>query len=205
MRIEFVDMISMSQLDLDDAAPLLRSTAEAELDAEVEAEQVGAVLVLASNVNVELARWDLSRQGNGLLELVVAGGDWALDLGVVFPRLLANVESTSEEPDETELDHDVGKCSVLNMSQVRKQGKSCIKCQQSWIGLGKVGHLGNTAGLILTLTSSLTVPLARTVRFWPGTGGSGLTTMLSTSTTSLPVPQLAHCQPCPGVGSNLAL
>ncbi len=120
MRIALLDMMNVSQLSSDDVVLRMKSTAEAELDAEVEAEQVGAILVLASDVDVEFARWDLSRQGNGLLELVIAGRDGALDLGVVFPRLLANVESTSEEPDETELDHDVGKCSVLSCAKVER-------------------------------------------------------------------------------------
>ncbi len=90
-----------------------RSSAETELDAEVETEQVGAILVLAGNVNVELARRDLSWQSDGLLELILAGRDGALDVCVVGSCLLANIESSCQESDETKLDNNVGKCAVL--------------------------------------------------------------------------------------------
>lgn len=95
------------------------STTEAELDAEVEAEQVGAVLVLTSDMNVELAGWDFSRKSHSLLELVVSSRDWALNLSVALSCLLANVESTSKESDETKLYYDVCECSVLITTDLR--------------------------------------------------------------------------------------
>ena len=55
----------------------------------------------------------------------------------------------------------------------------------------------------LTLTSCDSVPLALTVKFWPGLGGSGETRMLSTVTTSSPSPQLDQTHPAPGGASWL--
>ena len=86
---------------------------EAKLDAEVQAHQVGAILVLASDVNIELSGRDFSGQSHSVLELVVAGREGALKVGIVGSCLLADIESTSQKPDETELDHDVGKSSIL--------------------------------------------------------------------------------------------
>lgn len=88
-------------------------TTEAELDAEVKAEQIGAILVLAGNVDVEFARRDLAGQGDGVLKLVVASRERTLKIGVVRACLLANIEATSKKPDESKLDDDVGKGSIL--------------------------------------------------------------------------------------------
>lgn len=92
-------------------------TTEAELDAEIEAEQVGAILVLTSDVNVELSGWDLSGQSDGVLELVLASRKRALEVGVVGSCCFANIESTSQKSDETKLDYDISKGSILCMAK----------------------------------------------------------------------------------------
>ena len=69
------------------------SATESKLDAEIKAEQVGAILILASKVNIEFARRDFSGQGNGLFELVVSGRDGALKIGVIGSCLFADIES----------------------------------------------------------------------------------------------------------------
>lgn len=83
------------------------------MDAEVKAQQVGAVLVLAGDVNVELSGWDLSGQSDGVLKLVFASRQRALEVGVVGSCLLANIESAGQQSDEAEFDHDISKGSVL--------------------------------------------------------------------------------------------
>lgn len=95
-------------------------SSEAELDAEVEADKIGAVLVLTSDVDVELARGNLARQSDGLFELVSTSRDRALNVSIVGSCLLADVEATSEEPDEAELDYNVCECAVLSVAEERR-------------------------------------------------------------------------------------
>lgn len=92
---------------------LLLSATEAELDAKIKAEQVGAILVFAGDVNVELAGWDLARQSNSVLELVLAGRQWTLEVSIAFSCLLTDIEPTGEQPDQTELDDDICERAVL--------------------------------------------------------------------------------------------
>ena len=92
---------------------MLALTAEAKLDAEVETHQIGAILVLTRDVNVELAGRDLSRQSDGVLEFVLAGGEGTLKIGVVGSCFLADIESTGQKTNETKLDDNIGKCTVL--------------------------------------------------------------------------------------------
>lgn len=67
-------------------------------------------------MNVELARWDLPWQSDSLFKLVSASRKRALKICVGLSCLLADIESTSEEFDQAELDDNVCKGSILNMS-----------------------------------------------------------------------------------------
>lgn len=104
----------------------LISATEAELDAEIHTEQVGAILVLASDVHVELARRDLARQSDRVLELVLAGRQWALEISIVGPGFLAHIKSSGEQSDEAELDNHVCESAVLLKGTKRVAIKSSI-------------------------------------------------------------------------------
>ena len=64
-------------------------------------------------MDVEFSRWDFSRQSYGLFELEISRRDGALDFGVGFSSLFANIESFCQELDEAKLDNDIRKGAVL--------------------------------------------------------------------------------------------
>lgn len=71
--------------------------------------------------------WDLPRQLDGLRDLVFSRFDGALQVGVSFSELFADIESLGEELDKTKLDDDVGVRSLLcELSFLTLSGKSVL-------------------------------------------------------------------------------
>lgn len=113
-------------------------------------------------MDVELSRWNLSRESDGLFELEVSGRDGALDFGIGFSSLLADIESFCQELDEAKLDNYISKSAVL--INVKRKLQTLERLDQ-WLFGRTFGAGLQKEERELTLISSLTVPLARTVRF----------------------------------------
>ena len=69
----------------------------------------------------QLTGRNFARKGDGVSKFILARTKRALQLGIVRPRLFADIKSTSEKLDQTELDHYISKGAVL--SGVRDEGR----------------------------------------------------------------------------------
>lgn len=162
-----------------------------EINGNVEAGEVLVVCAKGIDVDIELCRRNLARKCDDLGDFVFARLHWALDSDVVLLRLFANVELPRQELDQSDLDCDVSKGSVLEMR----------KGQELSASRSAMGDFHPANSTQRTSMAPLTIPFAVTVKFLPGTGGSGLTAIASTVTRSSGEPQELHTHPPPPGGS----